>query len=73
MLLFRNGSEKLFILFLVSGIAAVIADHFEVLFRDMLYQPTDKLKSRNFFCDKNIVLMAVIVESDEFSVIVINA
>lgn len=67
MFFFRNGTEKLFILFLVSGIDAVIADHFEVLFRDMLYQSTDiKLEDTMFaFWYKYVMPNMFLIQSGE--------
>lgn len=57
----------------MSGIDTVITNHFEMFLRDMLYQPFNKIESRYGFGNKLVIFMAVIVESDHFTVVRINA
>lgn len=57
----------------MPGIKAVIADHFEILIRDMLDEKFDEIHSRNGLFDKSIILMPVIMESDVVSVIRVNS
>lgn len=57
----------------MPGIKAVIADHFEILIRDMLDEKLDEIHSRNGLFDKSIILMPVIMESDVVSVIRVNS
>ena len=57
----------------VAGIKAAIADHFIVLFGDMADQALDELHDRDSFLHIFVVLMAVVMESDEVAVIFVNA
>ena len=57
----------------MSGIDAVISDHFKMFLRDVLYQPFDEIKGRDSLGNKLVILMPVIVESDHFTIIGINA
>ena len=57
----------------VSGIKPIIAGHFKIPFRDMLDQELYEVDGRDVFLDKNIVFMPVIMESDVFTVIGVNA
>ena len=57
----------------MPGIKAIIADHFEILIRDMLDEKLDEIHSRNGLFDKSIILMPVIMESDDVSVIRVNS
>ena len=49
--------------FTVSGINAVVADHLEVLFRDMLHEEGDEFEDRDSPYDIGVILMTVIVKS----------
>ena len=57
---------------MVFCINAVVADHFKVPVRDMYDQPFDKVNGRDAFCDCFMVLMALIMERHEITVIGIN-
>lgn len=57
----------------MPGIKAIIAYHLEIPVRDMLDEQGDKVQGRDSFADKGVVLMAVVMESDEAAVIGINA
>lgn len=57
----------------VSGIKPIITCHLKILFRDMLYEELDEVDGREGFLDKNIVFMPVVMESDVFAVIGVNA
>ena len=70
---FRNGTPELFVIVPVSGIKTIIADHFVVMFRDVLDEQRNKIQRRDTFFDKSIVFMAMIMESNIFTIIRINA
>ncbi len=57
----------------VSGIKPIVAGHFKIPFRDMLNQELYEVNGRDGLLDKDIVLMPVVMESDVFAVIGINA
>lgn len=63
---------ELFVNITVPGINAAIADHFIMLFGDMLYEAPDELHSRNGFLYILPIFMAVVVEGDRFTVILVN-
>ena len=65
----RNSTTKLFINLPVSGIKAAVADHFEMLFGDVLNQPFDEVYGRNSFYDIFIIFMSVVVKSHRITVI----
>ena len=73
MFLLRNSTVQLFILFPMSGIYAIIADHFEMFFRDVLDEEFHEFKSRDGHYHKFIVFVAVVMESDIFTIIFIDA
>ena len=70
---FRNGMPELFVIVPVSGIKTIIADHFIVMFRDALDEQRNKIQRRDTFFNKSIVFMAMIMESNIFTIIRINA
>lgn len=63
---------ELFVNITVPGIDAAIADHFIMLLGDMLDEAPDELHSRNGFLYILPIFMAVVVEGDRFTVIVVN-
>lgn len=56
----------------VPCIKAVVSGHFEILFRDVLYEEFDEINDRKFLLHKRIVLMPVVMESDSVAVIGID-
>ena len=70
---FRNGPVKRFVLFPMPRIDSIIADHFEMFFRDMLDESLNEFKSGDFFYHKFVVFMPVVMESDSIPIIVVNA
>ena len=56
----------------MSGVEAVITYHLEIPVRDMLDEQGNKIHDRDSFADKSVVLVAVVMESDEAAVIGIN-
>lgn len=64
---------KFFILLFMPGIKPVIADHFKLSFRDVLYKSGDKFHNRNRFGDKSVVFMPVIVKRNGIAIIRVNA
>ena len=73
MFLTGNRANEFFVNITMSCIDAAVADHFEMLFRDMLYQPFDEIQYRHSFHHINVIFMAVVVEGDAVTVIVVNA
>ena len=65
--------EELFVYGTVPGINAPVTDHFEMFFRDMADETFYELQDRYGLFHIGIIFMAVVMESDVFSVIVINA
>ena len=57
----------------VPGIKPIVACHLEVPFRDMLDEELYGVNGRDGLLDKNIVLMPVIVESDVFPIVGVDA
>lgn len=57
----------------VPGIKPIITSHLKILFRDMLYEELNEVDGREGFLDKDIVFMPVVMESDVFAVIGVNA
>lgn len=68
-LLFWDSPAELFIGKSVTCINAVITDHLEMFFRDMLGQAGDEIKDGDSFRDKPVIFMPVIVESNKRAVI----
>ena len=73
MFLLRNSTIEFFILFSMTGIYAIIADHFEMFFRDVLDKKLHELKCSDCFNDKFIILVAVVMEGDIFTIIFVDA
>lgn len=73
MLLTGNSAPEFFVILAVAHIQAAIADHFIMLFRDMLDQAPDELHDRDGFLDIFVILMPVVMESDKVTVIFIDA
>ena len=72
LLLGRSGTAELFICFTVTGIQAIVADHFEILFRDMLHEELDEIYGGDGLFDIDVILMAVVVKSDSVSRCIIS-
>lgn len=66
------GSVEFFINLPVSGIDAAISDHFVMLFWDMFYKTLYKFHNRDSFFHVFVILMTVVMESNEVTVIVVN-
>lgn len=56
----------------MSGINAIIANHFKLFFRYMANKPLDKFGSRNGFGYEFVVFMAIIVKDHVSPIIAIN-
>lgn len=72
MLFTGNGSEELFINLPVAGINAAVADHFEMLFRDMADEARYELHNRKGYLHIGVIFVAVIVEGDKVTIIAVN-
>lgn len=70
---FMNCKGKGLIFLAMTGIQTVIAGHFVVRLRYVLNQKGYEVQSRYCFLYKNIVLVAVVMESDIFAIVRINA
>lgn len=68
-----DGAVQLFVSLPVAGINAAITDHFVMLFRDVADQTLYEFHNRNGLFHIFVVLMAVIMESDRFSVILVDS
>ena len=73
MFFFGNSPVKLLILFSMPGIDAIITDHLEVFFRNMLDEPFNECKGWDCFVDQDIIFMPVVMEGNKFSIISIDA
>lgn len=70
---FVNCFVEFLVNFAVPGIEAVIPGHFEILFRDVLYEKLNKVQRGESCPDKSVIFMPVIVEGDMVTVIGINS
>ena len=68
-----NGSAEFFVGLPVPGINAAIADHFKMFFRDMADQTLYELHDRDGLLHIPIIFMAVVMEGNEVTIIVVNA
>ena len=64
--------DKLFVDFPMSGIDAAITDHFEMFFRDVTDQALDEIQDGNSFLHIFIIFMAVVVERDSVTVVLVD-
>lgn len=64
---------KFFANFAMPGIETAIAEHFEVLFRDMANQPFDEINSREGFFYVFIIFMTIVMEGNGMSIVVIDS
>lgn len=67
-----NSPPEFLIVLTVARIKAAIADHFIMLFRDMLDQTPDELHDRDGFLDIFVILMPVVMERDKVTIVVVN-
>ena len=65
-------SVKRLVRFTMSGIYAVITNHLEMFFRDMLSKSCHEIKNRESFSDQFFVFMTIIVKSNKFTIVRIN-
>ena len=63
---------KSFVSFTVTGIETIVSGHFKMFFRDVLDQKFYKIQRRNRFFNVCIILVSVVMESDEITIIGIN-
>ena len=63
---------ELFINLPVAGINAAVADHFEMLFRDMADKTLYELHNRKGFFNIGVIFVAVVMEGDKVAIIVVN-
>lgn len=68
-----DSKGKGLILLTITGIQTVIAGHFVVGLRYVLDQKGYEVQSRNCFLYKSIVFVAVVMESNIFTIVRINA
>ena len=67
-----NRIAKVRHLGVVFGIKAIIADHFEMFFRDMLGEACHEIKNGDGFRDQFFVFMAVVMERNRLADIRVN-
>ena len=63
-LLLRPHMDEVIVRLAVSGIYAIVADHLEMFFRDMLHEKRNKFHSRDSLLYISIILMSVVMKSD---------
>ena len=63
---------KSFVSFTVTGIETIVSGHFKMFFRDVLDQKFYKIQCRKRFFNVCIILVSVVMESDEITIIGIN-
>lgn len=73
MFFLEDGPAELFVKLPASGINTAKADHLKMLFRNMPDQTLYKLHDRDGLFHIFIILMPVVVESDQIAVITVNA
>ena len=56
----------------VASIDTVIADHFEMLFRNVSDKPLNEFHSRNGFRDEHVIFMTIVVEGDSIILFVVG-
>lgn len=69
----RYGMVQMLVDLTVSCVKTAIADHFKMFFRDMMDQTLNELHDRDGFFYIDIILMAIVVEGDQVTIIGINA
>ena len=65
MFLFGNSAAERLVRFMVSGVNAIITDHFEMLFRVMLSQSGYEIEDRDCFGDEFFIFMSVVMKLDD--------
>lgn len=65
--------EQFFVRRTMSGIKAIIANCFEILFRDMSDEPSVKINGGNGFMNKSVIFVLVIVKGNRLTIVGINA
>lgn len=72
-LFLRNGTEEFPVTLPVAGVDAIVAYLLKMLFRDMLDETVYEIECGDGFRDRFVIFMAVIVEGDHITVIMVNA
>lgn len=68
-----NRTMEAFVNRTMTGINTAVPDHFKMLFRDMPDQAFYEIHGRECFFDIFFVFVAMVVEGDKFSIVLINA
>ena len=68
-----DGPAEFFINLPVSGVKAAVADHFIMLFRDMLDEALYEFHNRNGFFHVFVIFVSVVVESDRVTIVFIDS
>lgn len=71
---FMDGEVEFILFDVFSGIDAIIADLFEMLFRDVLDQPVDEVHGRQGFFHVLVVFMAIVMKGNRviFGIVLVN-
>ena len=72
MLFTGNGSVKFFVNLPMAGINTAVADHFEMLFRDMADEAHYEIHNGKSFFHIGVIFVAVVVEGDKITIIAVN-
>ena len=68
-----DGAEETFVTIPVAGVDAIVAYLLEMFFRDMLDETVYEIKCGYGLHDQFVIFMAVIVESDHITIIMVDA
>ena len=72
MLFTRDDPVELFVNLPMPRVNAAVAEHFVMLFRDVLNQPLDKFHDGECFFHVGVILMAVIMKGNKIAVVAVN-
>ena len=68
----RNTFTEILFLFMMFCIYPIVAEHFEMFFRDVYNQFLDEVQNRDGFSNRFVVLVSGVIKGYIFAVIIIN-
>ena len=68
----RNTFTEILFLFMMFCIYPIVAEHFEMFFRDVYNQFLDEVQNRDGFSNRFVVLVSGVMKGYIFAVIIIN-
>ena len=72
MFFFGNSPAEIFVRFTMSGVNAVITDHFKMFLGDMDNELFDEIPCGNSLGNKFVIFVSVVMKSDEITIIIVN-